>query len=369
MWRFVLVLSIACITAACVIGAKIGFFAHRSAAGGAALIHQERRVIAAATPATCRSMKANRRRSGAALSHRLPAATGSAPRGLLEAPALGLVAPVVQGTSDAVLSDAVGHVRASSWPGQRGTSIFAGHDVTWFSQIDHLKIGDRILYIARCHIYVYRVTAHRVTTAGSPVYDTGARRIVLDTCYPLNALYPTDSRYLVFAAFVRAMPTARAAPPMPRRQLLAVPAPPALKAQGLALSQNYAPVGALHISGTPTMAWRQTNEPLKAEAAALAAYFGLIRSASQGREAWWADLAPSVPRSRATGLWHGYISGYDTHLDVTLSARGDRIQGATLTAVVTTDGSAQPGTYRLMVTETVAAGNQLLATGFTMRRT
>ena len=135
----------------------------------------------------------------------------------------------------------------------------------------------------------------------------------------------------------------------------------------MALGHNDGPVGALRFTGSPSPAWRQTNGPLRAEAAALAAYFGVIRSAGQHQRTWWADLAPSVPVSAAAGLWGGQITGYDGHLDVTLRVLGDRTVGATLTAVVTTGASAQPGTYDLTVAETVNGRGKLLVSGFTMR--
>lgn len=346
-------ISVAFLLAAAGLVAHIGWFLGGSAAHGSALIHQARRAIAAATPADC--------------GHRHGSTGRAKPRGLLEAPGLGLVAPVEQGTSNAVLDDAVGHVRASGWPGHPGTSVFSAHDVTWFSRIDHLRTGDEVRYITSCRTYIYLVTAHRVVAAGSPVYTSPVRRIVLDTCYPLNALYPTNSRYLVYATLTRTVRSA-ATPRLPdSSQLLAVPAPAALAAEGLALSQNEGPVGILRLTGTPSAAWQQSNGPLDAESAALAAYFGVIRSAGQDERGWWQHLAPGVARRAAAGLWGGEIAGYNGHLNVTLRVHGDRVTGARMGAVVTTDGSARPGTYHLTVTETVTGRGKVLVTGFRMR--
>ena len=97
------------------------------------------------------------------------------------------------------------------------------------------------------------------------------------------------------------------------------------------------------------------------------AYFGVIRSAEQGKRIWREDLAPSVPQPSATGLWEGEITGYDTRLDVTLRVQGDRTLSATLTAVVTAADSGQSGTYNVTVTETATATGRLLISGFTMR--
>jgi sortase A len=149
-----------------------------------------------------------------------------------------------------VLNDAVGHVRASAWPGQPGTGVFAAHYVTWFSGIGRLNRGDKIRYVTPCRTYTYRVTSHRVVRAGYPVYNTAIPTVVLDTCYPLDALYLTNTRYLVYATLATTSPTspALAAVPSPvarPRPLLTVPAPKALAAQGLGLDQNDGPLGIL----------------------------------------------------------------------------------------------------------------------------
>jgi sortase A len=344
--------SIACICAGVLIAAQIGWFLRSSAVRGAALIHQERQAIAAATgdPAGCRAP-----------------AGGTGPRGLLEAPALGLVAPVQEGASDARLSDAVGHVPASAWPGGRpGTSVFAAHDVTWFSGIDRLGPGDEIRYVTPCRTYTYRVTSHRVVPTGYPVYSTATPTIVLDTCYPLNALYLTSSRYLVYATLSMTSPTSASPALRPSASPFTVPVPPALAAQGLAADQNDGPLGILRFTGSASPGWRQTSAPLGAEAAALTGYFGVIHSAEQGQRTWWADLAPAVPVRAAAGLWDGAIKRYDAPIDVTLRVRGDRTLGAVLTTVLTTRGTAQAGIYDLTVTETVT-GARLVVSGFTMR--
>lgn len=339
------------------IAAQIGWFLHGSAVRGAALIRQERRAIAAATasPAACRTL------AGGAASD-----SGTAPRGLIEAPALGLVAPVQEGTGDALLSDAVGHVPASAWPGHPGTSVFAAHDVTWFSGIDRLRPGDQIRYVTPCRTYTYRVTVHRVVPTGYAVYNTATPSIVLDTCYPLDALYLTSTRYLVYATLSRTSVASASLAPRPSSAQFTVPAPKALAAQGLALDQNYGPLGILRITGSPSPGWRQTGAPLQAEAAALTAYFGVIHSAEQGQRTWWADLAPSVPVRTAADLWDGYIKGYDTAIDVTLRVQGNRALGAVLTTVLKTADSAQPGTYDLTVTETVTERN-LVVSSFMMQ--
>lgn len=344
-------LSVACIVAAVAVAVHIGWFFLNSSIRGAALVRQERRSIALAAhdPRVCQS---------------LPGVTlGSGPQGLLEVPALGLVAPVLQGTSDAVLNEAVGHDAGSVWPGEPGTSVLSAHDVTWFSAIGKLRAGDVVRYVTPCRTYNYQVTAHDIVSAGSAVYTTEAARIVLDTCYPFNALYLTSTRYLVYASLTSASPTHPLSAPPLAAPVPRVPAPEQLAAQGLGLDQNDAPMGTLTLTGSPAATWRQSSAPIEVQFAALAAYFGVIRSAEQRERSWWADLAPSVPASAAAPLWGGQLSGYDAPVDITLRVSGSQTIGATL-ATVATAGAA--GSYDLTVRESVRAGT-FLVTAFIMR--
>ncbi len=361
------------------IAAQIGWFLHGSSVHGAALIHQERQAIAAATGNQTACPAPEGSAGPAHPAHRTPAhkaatesappsGSGSGPRGLLEAPALGLLAPVKQGAGDALLGEAVGHIPASPWPGRPGTSVFAAHDVTWFSGIDRFRAGDEIRYVTPCRTYTYRVTAHRVVPAGFPVYNTATPSIVLDTCYPLDALYLTRTRYLVYGTLSTISPTSASHPLRPSPPQLTVPVPAPLAAQGLTVGQNNGPLGILRVAGSPPPGWRQTSAPLEAEAAALAAYFGMIHSAAQSQRAWWADLAPSVPVSAAAGLWGHGIERYEAPIDVTLRVPGGRVLGAMLTTALTTGSPANPATYDLTVTETVT-GRHLVVSTFTMEPT
>jgi sortase A len=345
--------------------AQIGAFYHHSSTAGNNLVSQERKEIAraAASPGACQTRLGAAGGGGAwsaALGSGADAPGGQRTYGLLEAPALGMVAPVLQGTGDSVLSDAVGHDPASVWPGQAGTTVLSAHDVTWFSRIAQLKPGNEIRYVTPCRTYTYRVTSHAVVTAGSPVYGGKVTRLVLDTCYPFDALFITSTRYLVYADLISSAPTHAMAARPGRWPPPAVPAPAMLAAQGLDLAHNPAPLGTLRLTGSPARAWRQSSAPLQFEAAALAGYFGIIRSAVQEKQAWWADLAPPVPASAAGPLWGGQLKSYDSKLLTTLHVTGARPVTAMLSAMVTVTGPNGPGSYTLTVTETVRAGKLLV---------
>jgi len=343
--------SILSICAGTALAAHIGVFLVHSSVAGHTLVSQERKVIAAVSgnAAVCQLPPGHASDVG-----------GKEPNGLLEAPTLGLVAPVLQGTGDSVLSDAVGHDPASVWPGQQGTSVLSAHDVTWFSRIAQLRPGNEVRYVTPCWTYTYAVTSHAVVAAGSPVYNTGAARLVLDTCYPLEAMYITSSRYLVYASLLGSSPTHATAVVPGSWPVPAVPAPAQLAAQGLGLNQNPTPLGTLRLTGPLSRAWAQSSAPLQFQAAALAEYFGIARSAAQEERAWWADLAPLVPVSAAGALWGGQISAYDSSLLITLRATGTKAAAAALAATVTVTGPDGTASYDLTDSEAVSHGKLLV---------
>jgi len=336
------VVSILSIAAGLAIAGWIGFFYLRSDIVGG-------RLVAAARQAEKDASKG------------LPGSCGSlhsGVEGLLEAPSIGLVAPVLQGTSNPVLDVAVGHDPASTWPGDTGTAVFAAHDVTWFSGIDHLTTGALLRWVTPCTTTLFRVVRHAVVPTGYPVHESLTGRVVLVTCYPLNALYLTPTRYLVYADYVgeaRTQPRwTRGVPLSPEAPR--VPAPAALAAQGLGLSQNDAPLGVLTFAGSPSQSWAQSANPIDDERAALHEYFGLLKAAGQEQPPWWQDLAPTVPTAAAGPLWGGTITHYDHALEITLDAQGTELLGAQFSAVVTVVDQGGTAVASLHVTESVDQG-------------
>jgi sortase A len=357
-WRRAgIVVAITAIAGGLAIGGSIAWFYYHSHTVGHALVNQEQRAIRAASggavpsPANC------------------PAFDGSsaAPQGLLEAPSIGLQAPVLAGDGNDQLDVAVGHVPASAWPGQPGTTILAAHDVTYFSAIDHLWTGERVAFATPCRTYVFVVTGHQIVTSGSPVYSSPNQSLlVLETCYPLNALFITSQRYLVTAEFqgteANGAPVGAVANLTPAPT---VPAPPALTAQGLTLATNYVQLGTLDIVGTPLPSWQQGPNPLNDEGAVLSEYLGALHAAEQGRADWWGALAPSVPFTSASVLNGATISGYVVPLDPMLAVKGSQLMAAEVTTTVRVSGGAAPGIYKLVANMADPFGS-LVITGWSL---
>jgi sortase A len=293
--------------------------------------------------------------------------------GVLRIPSLGLTAPVEEGTADPVLSVAVGHDPSSVWPGAAGTSVLMAHDVSYFVHIGELKPGDVIEYRTVCSTARFTVTTSQVVPQGSPIAGSQGSALVLDTCYPPNALFFTSERLLVWAVssgITQSGPIAAgerssgtvAASAGPS---YSVPAPAALVAQGLTLEQNDAPMGTMTLVGRPAPGWEQSPGPMALEAAALEAYFGGIHAAAATEASWWTALTEpgiGIPCALAGGA---DITGHDAPLDVEIVSALGEPNEVVLTTTVTVSGGDAPGTYDETVTADVN-GSTVLLGGWTL---
>jgi LPXTG-site transpeptidase (sortase) family protein len=380
-------MAILAIAAGLAIGANIyGFYQHSHRVGSALIHTQERADAVARATGKCVSSFPASTPGGGDLSASAPGAalasnaSESPPAGasptvyaLLESSSIGLVAPIVDGVGDAQLSEAVGHVPASSWPGSGGTSVFAAHDVTWFSHIDQLIPGQQISVVTPCQTFVYTVDNHEVVSADTPIFQTEEPGLVLVTCYPTDALFLTSQRYLVDAYLTRVVelpvkvstPPSVSAPAVPTTP--AVPAPPPLLAQGLGLDNNPAPMGSLSVSGSPSTAWQESTAPLNDTTAVVELYFAAIRSAEQGQGDWWVAIAPTVPYASASRLLGATIVYNDSVLSPTLDVNGGALTGVSLVTEPVLSGNDYPGIYRVWMTADVV-NNQLIINGWSMQR-
>jgi sortase A len=347
--------GVATIACGVVLAADVGWFYYHSEVAGSALLQREGAAIAAA-------------RSDAGQNRTVPSAdcqsfsdAGAQAQGLVSAPQIGMEAPVVAGDGDDQLNVAVGHATGSSWPGQPGTTLLAAHDVTYFSHINQLAVGSPIDFVTPCRTYVYRVTGHQVVQEGSPLYSSPNQSLlILETCFPANALFLTTQRYLVTAEFTDSLTTGQQIPAISPPPIPMVPVPAALNAQGLTLATNSVPLGVLDIQGTPSPSWEQSMAPYDTEAAALTEYFGAIRSAEQNQLAWWSAITKNVPMSAAGPLRGARISGYSARLNPVLAAQGSSFSSAELDSQLSVSGGSDPGIYDMQVTVTNEFGTLLI---------
>ena len=333
---------------------NVGYFYWRSDKVGGELVSQEERAIAPQTGGCSRSA---------------PPSGPLRVEALLQAPSIGLKAPVVQGTGDAQLDVAVGHEANSAWPQNPGTTVLAAHDVTWFSELNHLHSGDVITYAEPCRTYHYQVTGAQVVRTGAPIPATSTPTLALITCWPLDALFVSPQRYLLSARLVSTTRTAvaPAAPTSPPAgPQVSIPVP--LLAQNLSLANNNVPLGTLGLSGSPAPAWQQSSRPLQVESSVLELFFGALRSAEQRQSAWWSQLAPGVPFSAAGPLYSASISKEAGNVQPSIGVEGQQVRTATVTAQPVLSGGAAPGRYQVTMSASVH-GETLVITNWQMQRT
>ena len=275
--------------------------------------------------------------------------------GILSIPSIKLQAPVEQGTDDAELNVAVGHNPSSAWAGVDGAAVFLAHDVSYFVHLNSLKPGDIITYKTACSTVQYRVSGSQIVAAGSPVYDTpSSPTLVLDTCWPPNALFFTSQRYLVRATEITG--AVQGSSLAKGQQLVSTgqsytftsPAPAPLVAQGLTLDQNYAPMGTMQLVNASEN-FSQSPGPLSFEHTALEDYFGAVHAGAQQQTAWWAAMAPGVPLPPQL-LGVGSSPHYDAPLNVEIDSdqAGNPTQVVLRTTVTLSVGSS-PGEHGLTV--------------------
>jgi hypothetical protein len=251
--------------------------------------------------------------------------------------------------------------------------VLAGHDVTWFSHIDQLAPGEQLSVVTPCETFLYTVEEHQVVSADTPIFQTEQGRLVLITCYPIDALFLTSQRYLVDAYLTgvdeipvkTATPPTVAAPAVPTTP--AVPAPPPLAAQGLDLEHNPAPMGSLSVTGSPSPTWEESTAPLNDTAAVIALYFAAIRSAEQGQGDWWVAIAPTVPYASASHLLGAMIVHNDSVFSPSLEVSGVTLTGVSLVTEPVLSQNDSPGIYRIQMTAGVV-NNQLILNSWSMRQ-
>jgi sortase A len=218
--------------------------------------------------------------------------------------------------------------------------------------LNQLKPGDVISYQTACNTVKFQVSGQQVVPAGSPVSNTTDPSLVLDTCWPPNALFFTPDRLLIRATEVGA--ATKGAELDPGAQFVktvsstdfTTSAPPGLQAQGLTLEQNEAPMGTMSLVNA-SVAFAQSPGPLSLEAAALGTYFGGLHSGAQHQVDWWAAMAPRLPMP--PDLAGAVVTGHDAPLNVEIDSSGGTPDQVVLRTSVTLSGGSAPGEHAMTV--------------------
>src|SRR5215475_107582 len=91
----------------------------------------------------------------------IPVSEGS-PLGRIEISAVGLTTMILEGAEEGTLRRAVGHIRGTSLPGQRGNVALAAHRDTFFRGLRDIRVNDEITLTTLSGSYHYRVNSTNV---------------------------------------------------------------------------------------------------------------------------------------------------------------------------------------------------------------
>jgi sortase A len=126
----------------------------------------------------------------------------------LEVPRVDLAATVLEGSDDATLSRAAGHIEDTALPGQRGNAGIAAHRDTIFRPVRNLRIGDVMTVTTADGAYDYRIDQTMIVNP-EDVYvldPTDHATLTLVTCYPFTFIGHAPKRFIVKASLVAERP-------------------------------------------------------------------------------------------------------------------------------------------------------------------
>ena len=129
------------------------------------------------------------------------AVSEGSPLGRIEISAVGLTVMVLEGADEGTLRRAVGHIRGTPMPGQRGNVALAGHRDTFFRGLRKIRVNDEITLTTLSGSYRYRVDSTKVVKPEETevLKDDGDDILTLVTCYPFNFVGSAPSRFIVRA--------------------------------------------------------------------------------------------------------------------------------------------------------------------------
>jgi len=123
----------------------------------------------------------------------------------VEVPRLGKRAIVLHGSSGQALAFGPAQVERTPDAGDGGTTVYSGHRDTHFEFLRDVRVGDEVRVVRRDgNVVRFRVTGTSVARWDASGIDPHAagRKLVLATCWPLDAKTAGPLRYLVHAEFL-----------------------------------------------------------------------------------------------------------------------------------------------------------------------
>jgi sortase A len=121
--------------------------------------------------------------------------------GRMEIPRLGLSVAIAEGTGEATLRRAAGHIEGTALPGVIGNAGIAGHRDTLFRPLKDIQEDDVIVVNTLRGEYRYRVVSTRIVqpTDVAVLNPDGREVLTLVTCYPFTFIGAAPNRFIVRA--------------------------------------------------------------------------------------------------------------------------------------------------------------------------
>ncbi len=121
--------------------------------------------------------------------------------GRIEITRVGLSAVVVEGTDNATLRRAAGHIQGTAVPGQPGNIGIAAHRDTFFRPLRNVRLNDIVTLTTVRAEYLYRVVSTRVVGPHevSVLNPSKQEILTLVSCYPFYFVGPAPHRFIVRA--------------------------------------------------------------------------------------------------------------------------------------------------------------------------
>jgi sortase A len=121
--------------------------------------------------------------------------------GRIEIPRLGVSVVVIEGSTEAILRRAAGHIAGTGLPGQPGNIGISAHRDTFFRPLRNIRKNDVITFTTPGGRFRYRVVATSIVPpADVSVLNPGRSEILtLVTCYPFYFIGSAPDRFIVRA--------------------------------------------------------------------------------------------------------------------------------------------------------------------------
>lgn len=134
--------------------------------------------------------------------------------GRIEIPRLELSAIISEGTDEATLRRAVGHVTQTPFPGEAGNVGLAAHRDSFFRELRNVGLSDTIRITTPDGLFSYIVdsTLIVVPEAINVLDSTSTPLLTLVTCYPFNYIGHAPERFIVRARLISSPPDSPKSP-------------------------------------------------------------------------------------------------------------------------------------------------------------